>query len=464
MKQRGLKIVYLSTVLLLSGCNADLNTLFKQDAVQAPVKWQDIETTIPVNENWLASFNIKDVNEFVQDALQNNIELKELFYNIEIAKQRVIQANVPDLPSLDFTLNQQRSNSTSDANPRNTANVGLDLQYEVDVWGKFDDQQKEAVYNLLNAEATYKQAKQQLVSDVFLAWLDVVEAKKRLDLFERRVENAKNNQIIIESGYEKGLNEALDVYLVRNEVNAEQATVQNQKSSIVLAIRRLERLLGQYPSGILNFEGEIPNLTTPIEAGLPQDLIARKPSLAASWNTLLSRNAALAFAHKDRLPSLSLATSLQDSARLVTNLFNGDPLVWSLLGSVTSPIFDAGNLKAEEAVAREELRQAEFQYLSDIYIAFLDVENAITQEGSLKDQLVTTQQAVQNAAIAAELSFEQYQRGLVEYTTVLEAQNRFYDAELNLIEIQADLVSNRVELHLALGGDFTSSAQVEGSL
>ncbi|WP_419799961.1 TolC family protein [Terasakiella sp.] len=128
-----------------------------------------------------------------------------------------------------------------------------------------------------------------------------------------------------------------------------------------------------------------------------------------------------------------------------------------MLGSLSAPIFDAGKLASAEEVARLELRQAEAQYLSDVFEAYKEVENAISEELSLEKRFESTKYAAENAKIAADLSFQQYQRGLVEYTTVLESQTRYYDAEVSAIKIQSQLAANRIKLHLALGGDFAQA-------
>lgn len=451
------KLVIIAGCLTLSGCVGTLDPLFNRQAIDAPKNWQDTQAVSTIDTNWLASFQRDDLSQLVQLALQNNLDLKKRALDVSIAEQKLTQANSSFFPDLDFSFSQKRANSASDANPTNTSSLGLDLSYELDVWGKLSDQAKQATQNLNYAQATFEQARQQLAADVATAWLKVIETRQLLELYDRRVQNARNNLAIIESGYEKGLNEARDVYLGRNELDSELSRVANQRAAVSEARRTLERYLGDYPKGQLQIDGEIPTLTQEIAPGLPEDLISRKASLAASWNNLQSKNAALAYAHKQRLPALNLSAALTETADLPKNLFDGSAMIWSLLGSVTAPIFDAGELKSKEEVARLELRQAEYQYLNDVYDAYQAVENAITREASLKQQYSATQLAEQNARTALDLSFEQYQRGLIEYTSVLDSQSRLHDAENSLIQIKSELVANRINLHVALGGDFQHS-------
>jgi outer membrane protein TolC len=201
----------------------------------------------------------------------------------------------------------------------------------------------------------------------------------------------------------------------------------------------------------------LPLLSTEIPLGLPSAVITRKPDLLASWYQVLAQDAALAFAHKQRFPSINLTASLSDSTDELTDLLSGSSFAWSLLGSLSAPLFRGGELKANEEISRLKLKQQEQVYLNDLYNAFASVENTVSTEKSLKLRYQATLAAQQNAQAAEELAFEQYQRGLVTYTTVLEAQGRSFTAQSALIQLKNQLLINRVDLHIALGGDFAMS-------
>ncbi|WP_419799960.1 TolC family protein [Terasakiella sp.] len=309
--------------LALSACNADLNRLMTRDAIEAPANWQEAVQIDPIDENWIDSFQSTELSSLIDRALQHNIELKKRAYDLQIKEQLLLSAQSSFFPTLDFNFSQKRSGLTEGGAATNAASIGLDLAYELDVWGKMSDSEREAKLALMSTQATFQQARQQLAADVATAWLDIIEAKKLLSLYLQRFANAQDNRIIIESGYEKGLNEALDVYLVRNELDAEQATIEQQKTVITTAIRTLERYLGEYPKGLRAINDDLPVLNSPMRTGLPKDLIERKASLNASWRDLLSANAALAYAHKARLPSLKFSADIKDSATLANKLFSG---------------------------------------------------------------------------------------------------------------------------------------------
>lgn len=292
-----------------------------------------------------------------------------------------------------------------------------------------------------------------------IAWFKVIEAKQLTNLYQQRADNTKQNLDIIESGYQQGLNSALDVYLSRNELNSELSRAAEQKATKIEAIRTLELLLGNYPQGALSIEASLPLLSSDIPKGLPSGLIARKPKLVASWYQLLAKDASLAYAHKQRFPSISLMASVGNSASELSDVVSISALGWSLLGNLTMPIFNAGKLEANEEKSRLLLKQSEQGYLETLHNAFLDVENAVTLESSLKQRYQMMLAAQENAIAAQRLSFENYHNGLVDYTTVLDAQSRSFDAQSTLIQIKSQLIRNRIELHIALGGDFSASEQ-----
>ncbi|MEP0174161.1 MAG: efflux transporter outer membrane subunit [Paraglaciecola sp.] len=446
--------------LSLTGCatNSELNKNIQFPDV--PESWQLTESSIEVQDDWLSQFNQSQLKALVDEALLQNYALRQQAYDAEILEQRLIQSKADFWPTLDADFSSGRSRSVSTDITSTSHSIGLESGIEIDIWGKLSAAQQQANLDYLASKALYQQSRQDLVASVVSGWFNLLTAAQLKDLSERRVENAKQNLQIIESGYRQGLNSALDVYLSRNELNSEISNLEDQHTSLLQEARTLERLLGRYPSGTIASAVKgvnLPLLETDVPVGLPSDIITRKPELQSSWYQVLAQDAGLAYAHKQRFPSLNLSASISDSASELSDLLSGPSFAWSLLGSVTAPIFRAGSLKAEEEVARIQLKQQEQAYLDTLYEAFSDVENALTTELGLQKSYVATQNASENARAAETLSFEQYQKGLVTYTTVLEAQGRSFDAQNALIQIKNQLLANRVDLYVALGGDFTES-------
>ena len=429
--------------------------------VQTPVvpeQWQQSTALLTVDNNWLTALENSALQELINKALTKNYQLQAQAYRVEINKQSVIIAGSELWPELDLSFQSRRNKTTEPDSYSNSHDLDLNLSYELDLWGKLSAAERQNHYNYLAELAAFEEAKQQLLVDVVTTWFAIVEADKLLTLYQQQVENSQQNLAIIEAGYNAGLNESLDVYLTRNELNNKLAQVANQTTEKTKLVRNLEQLVGDYPAGRLLVEAELPLIENHIPLGLPSELISRKPALKASWYQLLAQDAGLAYAHKQRFPSLSLSASIGDSQNDIGDLLSSSSLAWSLLGRISTPLFNAGRLAANEEKVRLTLKQTEQLYLDTLYSAFSDVENAITTEHSLKQRYQAMLAAQENANIAATLSFEQYQSGLVSYTTVLDAQERLYQAQSTLIQLKRQLLTNRINLHFYLGGDFATSS------
>lgn len=460
-----------SSLFLLSCANtSEINPKVKE--ISLPNNWQtNSSSELPtksqklfsVQDNWLKQLSNPQVHLLVNKALNNNQQFAVQAYELEIAEQQLIISGSELWPTLDLTFKSGRNKNNEPISYSNTNSVNVNLSYEVDIWGKLSAADRQRNYDYLAKKSNFNQYKQNLIVNVVSIWFNIIEADKLLKLYQSRVDNTRQNLAIIETGYQSGLNKALDVYLSRNDLNTELTRVADQQVAKIKLIRQLERLTGEYPKGALLVNANLPLLSNDIPMGLPSELVSRKPELKASWYQLLAKDAGLAYAHKQRFPSLAISGSIGDSANDIGNLLSGSSLAWSLLGSISAPIFNAGRLAANEEKTRIQLKQSEQQYLDTLYNAFSDVENAITTEHGLKQSYQTMLEAQENAKIAATLSFEQYQSGLVSYTTVLDAQKRSFDAQSTLIKIKNQLITNRINLHFYLGGDFSNESSKTGS-
>jgi NodT family efflux transporter outer membrane factor (OMF) lipoprotein len=456
MMRRFRPLLPLLASLFLLACSSTSEVDEKLKDLPLPQHWHDSKQALAVEHNWLSQLDNPQVHQLVKKALAANHQFAMQAYALEISQQQLIVSGSQLWPELDLSFKSSRTKDNDTGSYSNTNSVNLNVSYEVDIWGKLSDADRMSNFNYLAQKSSFEQYKQQLVVNVVTTWFSVIEAEKLLSLYRSRVENSQQNLAIIESGYHSGLTSALDVYLTRNDLNNELTRVSEQEAAKINVIRQLERLVGEYPKGELLVDANLPLLTNDIPVGLPSELISRKPALKASWYQLLSQDAGLAYAHKQRFPSIVLSGSVGDSTTDMSDLLSSSSLAWSLLGSVSAPIFNSGRLKANEEKTRLELKQGEQLYLDTLYSAFSDVENAITKEKSLKQRYYTMLAAEDNAKNASTLSFEQYQSGLVSYTTVLDAQNRSFEAQTTLIKIKNQLIANRINLHFLLGGDFST--------
>ncbi|GHE83330.1 efflux transporter outer membrane subunit [Thalassotalea profundi] len=465
---RNIKLKYLlPTVAMLTACAGPSAVTDAVKQLEIPKHW----VSKPLNniasigiDNWVNSFNHPQLSQLIRQAIDNNYSFKAQAAALAIAKERIIVADASDLPELSLTLNQSRRKTveTSGSSYSNSADINLKLSYELDLWGKLSDEQAKAQLTYASELAKYQQAELTLVADVTIAYFALVEAKSLLTLYQERARNLQSNLDMIQSSYRLGLTDALDVYLTQNNVSSELARVAEQQQQVSSKSRALELLLGEYPDADIASDVELMSLDTELVQGIPSDILTRRSDIMSSWYDLLATDASLAIAHKQRFPLISLTASTGDSSNELGNLLDGGAMAWSLIGNLTMPLFNAGRLASLEEQARLAVIQKEQLYLQEVYQAFSDVENNLANANSLKQRYEHYKKAKDNAISAEKISFDQYLKGLVTYTTVLESQRRAFDAQSTLIQLQNQLLSNRISLFVALGGSpFSETASLQ---
>jgi len=363
-------------------------------------------------------------------------------------------------PALDVSIDASRrgSDDAVGVSAATTAfDASVDARWEVDLWGRLNKDQQAAQLEMEAQRARLQSAERNLAAATTGAFFGVMQAKQLLEVARRRLEIAVESHDIVASGYRQGLNSALDLYLARNQVEREEAGYAQQEQIYTESVADLQLALARYPDGRMEVQGELPVLTDPLPAGLPSELLTRRPDVQEAWLNLLAADADLAASHKDRFPSLSLVGRSGFTSLEISELLDTDNNFWSVAGGLTQPLFNAGRLKALEEQAAARVRLAEQQYLQLVFRAFADVENAISRASSLQQRYESFLDAETNSGAALELALEQYQRGLVSYTTVLESQRQAFDAEATVVQLRNQLLQNRLSLYLALGGEFSTN-------
>lgn len=444
----------------LTGCSNQSAISEQTKAVELPSNWHSPISLHTSPEQQLGDWNIivedTALRKLIAQALMKSPTLIANYNELQIAKEQLNVSKASDFPELKLTTSQSRakSNNSTPATISNNANINVQLSYEVDLWGKLSAQQQQAKLQFKASEIAFEKTKNELVTNVISAWFNLIEAQKLLVLYKERASNVANNLDIINASYKRGLREALDVYLTQNDVSNEQARIAQQQQTVLERQRALNVLLGQYPSSD-NFNDqalELPKLSDELFVNLPASALSASYSIQQKWYNLLASDASLAVAHKQRFPSLSLSASSGDSSDELSNLLNGGSLAWSIAGSLTAPIFNAGRLASLAEQARLNVKKKEQEYLSQLYSEFAAIENQISNHFSLNQQLTHRTKAKENALTAETLSFNQYMKGLVSYSTVLESQRRAFDAQTSVIQLSNQIIQNRLAMYSMLGG------------
>ena len=452
-----LKAFIIASAGSIAGCSASAIAP-ETEQLLLPEEWARGGEVGTVGVDWLTAFDDGQLIALVSEALTGNYQLEQERARLYQAEQVVVITRANRFPDLDVSLGGSRR-SIEDADSASvfseSFDASLDTRWQTDLWGRLSKQQQAAQLDYSAQLARLEQAERELAAATASLVFDVMASRQLLEVARRRLNNTVESMDIVSSGYRQGLNDALDLYLARNQVERQQANHAEAAQTYTESIASLQLSLARYPDGKLELHDELPVIDEPIPAGLPSELVTRRSDLQAAWLNLLSADADLAAAHKARFPSLSLVGSTDVASTEFSNLLDGDGGGWSIAGNLTQPLFQAGRLKALEAQALASVQIAEQQYLDLVFRAFSDVENAISRSASLKERYESLLEAESNSAAALDLALEQYQRGLVSYTTVLESQRQAFDAEAQVVQLKNQRLQNRIALFLSLGGEFT---------
>jgi NodT family efflux transporter outer membrane factor (OMF) lipoprotein len=420
----------------------------------------------PMPVAWWQSFGEPRLVEFVELAIIQNRDLRQTAARLETAAAEARIAGADLWPQIDtgFASQRQQQNFVGLPIPGSDGRVlsarfdthsfNVNLSWELDLWGRVRAGKRAAKADVGRAASDYRAAQLSLMGRVIKAWWLAAESARQWELSLWTATNQVQTATQIQSRYERGVREALDLRLARSTAASAQAQVLQRQREYDVAIRQLEVLLGEYPSGTLVVPGRLPTLTVAIPAGIPSELLRRRPDLVASEQQLEAALARVKEAKAALWPRIALTASGGRTSGELEDLLSNSFNVWSLAGNLAQPLFQGGRLRASVARSKARAKEALEVYAGTILQAMAEVENGLSGEEWLAGREHFLDIARREAEGARRLAEQRYLSGLEPYLTLLEAQRRAWETESQWLTIRRLRLDNRVDLHLALGGDF----------
>lgn len=388
--------------------------------------------------------NIAGLDSLIEQAIANNPSFNQVHVALKLAyAQRDVTA-ASQWFSINADFDAQRNETTG-----TQYSSSLGVSWEVDVWQKIADNVAAQDMTIASNQATYQSAKDTLVASVIRTYLNIILQQDLLNIEQQRLTVLENNEQSIVERYQYGLGdlEALDT--ARTNTASTRATIADYQEQIAQAKRALVLLVGVDKLENLPSSAVLPEVMEPLSA-LPEQDLARRPDLQSAYYNIQSKRYLVDVAYKDLLPSITLSASLSDLATTPSKALLTSP-VWNLLGSLSAPLFQGGALRAQVDIAKLNAEQAFWEYQDTLLSAVNEVENALGQEQSLTQQ----QLQISNALASAKRSYSnyqsKYQQGLVDILDLLTVQQQVYDLQAQLSQINYTLLTNRIDLGLALG-------------
>jgi multidrug efflux system outer membrane protein len=424
--------------------------------------WKEGRTldTVPKG-NWWEIFGDTNLNALEAQAAQANQELKAAVARVDQARAIARVAHSDLLPGLNLDPSFNRQRYSPDANPSfgnitaNTFSTPLDLSYEVDLWGRvrrgFESARADAQASL----AEFYNVLITLQSDVAQNYFVLRSLDAEIATVTGTVGLRQEQVRLVQSRYDGGVGSELAVAQAETELattEAEAAALARQRDQLENGIAIL---VGSNPS-VFRLPASLAPDWNPqppvIPAGLPADLLERRPDVATAERQLASANAKIGVAQAAFFPVLTLTGSGGYLSGDVDTLFNWDSRTWSLGPSLSLPIFAGGRNRANYKRSQAALAEATALYRQQVLVAFGDVENSLSGIRHLADQAVAQERAVVNARRAADLATDRYRSGIVSYLEVVNASRDALAAERANAQLAGLRLIATVQLVKALGG------------
>ena len=455
---------------LLASCVAAPTRVQPDIGVSPPDRWSTEVTSGDVAAiDWWSGFNDPTLEEVVALALEHNRDLQVAAARLERAgaQARIAGAELKPNVSVGVSGDRQRQNFAGSAfaeapgvpSAITSTRVGASVNatWEADLWGRLRAGARAGLAEMQAAQADLNGARLALTGQVAKNWFAVAEARQQLLLARESADSFAAVADQIRDRYARGLRPAVELRLAASNQASAEALAELREEQLGRAIRNLEVLLGQYPAGTLlerHPTAGLPDLPAPVPAGLPAEVISRRPDLAAAERRLAASEQRLLVARRSLYPRLSLTASGGTASDELRDLLDGDARVWRLVGNLVQPLFQGGRLRAGVDSAEAGTREALALYAGSALRAYSEVESALAAELHLARRESHLAEAAHQLAAARRLAEDRYREGLGGYLAVLESQTRSLTAESQLLGVRRNLLDNRIDLHLALGGGF----------
>jgi NodT family efflux transporter outer membrane factor (OMF) lipoprotein len=332
------------------------------------------------------------------------------------------------------------------------ATLGL-LSFEIDIWGRLRRATEAARANLLSADENRKAVITTLVSDVATAYLSMRELDYELEISKQTLETRQQSLELTRSRQKGGVSTLLDLRQAEQLVDTAAQTIPGIQQNIEQTENQIQLLLGQNPSDVIR--GKIlteQDLPPEVPAGLPSELLERRPDIRAAEQTLIAANAQIGVAKAAYFPQLSLSGVLGGQSTQLSSLFSGPASTWSLVPQVSQPIFTAGKLKSGVKLAQAQRESALVQYEKTIQTAFYEVSNSLIAHQRVRESRQQQEALVTALQDRVRLAYLRYRGGVDTQLNALDADRDLFQAELTLSQIRLDELLTVVQLYKALGG------------
>jgi len=421
-------------------------------------------------QHWWTAFNDPVLTALVEEALANNLDLKQALARIEAARASVLLAQSYLYPSVNLNGNANRSKISANTSPPLPAgvqttsnNFGLSLQasYELDVWGKYRSGLLAAENDLLASRYYNETVRIAVAGDVAGAYFRLRAADAEMAVLQDTLKLRTETVRLQRDRFEGGIIGEYDLRLAEAE-----------RSAVVADIARTEQAIGQLESAIAMLTGRSPRAVfTPevargasieevtevpqLPAGLPSGLIERRPDVRRNEALLASSDLRIKEARANYFPSLSLTGAYGFESAAMSSLFSPAAAIWSLGFGLVQPLIGLKNIESQVELATARRDELTAQYAQTVQVAFREVHDALVANRASRDVLAAETDRRNQVAKAYEVALLRYDAGRTSFLEVIDAQRQLLAAETLRITAARDAKLSLVDFAKSLGGGWS---------
>jgi multidrug efflux system outer membrane protein len=436
--------------------------------VQTPASFRGDTATQPDPQSiadlkWFELFKDEKLQNLIRDALANNYDVRQAVARIDAARANLGITRSEQFPQIGATadvVNQRQSRSSAFDLPepikrdRSFGSVLLNLfTFELDIWGRLRKQTAAARADLRATEEERRVVLTTLISDVATAYFTLRELDFELDISQRTLASRRESLRLITLRQQRGVSTMLELRQAEELVYDATEVIPALEQEIQQTENFLSFLTGRSPGdierGLTLTEHQIP---VAVPAGLPSDLIERRPDIRAAENSLVAANLRIEVAKKEYFPRISLTSFLGYESGQLTSLFSGSRSVWALGGQVAQPIFTGGRIKSNIRLTQAQRDFLLIDYQQTVQGAFRDVSDALVAFRKTREVREQRELLVNTLRDRSRLSYLRYTGGVATLLDALDADRELFEAERSLAVARRDELLTIVQLYRALGG------------
>lgn len=457
--------------LALAGTLAGCGTLEPRSTDVAPAipgQWPGnsaaAATALPVADiGWRDFFLDPRLQALIDQSLENNRDLRVAVLNVERARAQYRIQRADRVPALGVQGQMTRSGGDAPVSEQFSANLGV-VEFELDLFGRVRSLSQAALEQYFAEAANRRSAQLSLVAEVANAWLTLGADQEQLKIARATLASQEDSLRLTEARQQLGGASSLELAQTRTLVETARTDVARLVGQVKQDENALALLAGGPVDSALLPTAEVTRVATlrPLPAGVPGDVLLRRPDVMAAEHLLLAGNANIGAARAAFFPSISLTGNIGSASSELSGLFDGGTRVWSFIPRLNLPIFQGGKLRAGLGMATADRDIALAQYEKAIQSGFREAADALALNESLDAQLASQQALVAAAEQAERLSQARYDAGLDSFLTLLDARRTAYSARQSLVATQLAQQSNQVNLYKVLGGGWHATSVAGG--